>query len=138
MIAKKLLENNPLSANLVREWMFNKLVESIKKDDSVPEEFKQYMLNEGIDNEKLAIFIDSNPRNLFDLFDDNNIIIEVFLYPSKEFTCKIGNQATTNSWKDRKDCEWFAIEAAFDILEQTLKNQEDGESDIHTANCADN
>lgn len=138
MIAKKLLENNPLSANLIKEWIFNKLVESIKQDSNVPEDFKEYMLNEGIDNEKIAIFIDSNPRNLFDLFDEYNIVIEIFLYPNNEFTTKIGKQATTNSWKKRIEAEDFAIEAAFEILEQILKDQEDGKSDIHTANCADN
>ena len=130
MIAQKLLENNPLSAKVAREWMFNKLVESIKQNELVPEEFKEYMINEGMDNEKLAIFIDSNPRNLFDLFDDYKIIIEIFLYPNNEFTCKIGNQATTNSWKERKDCEWFAIGAAFEILEQQLKSQEDEREDV--------
>jgi adenine C2-methylase RlmN of 23S rRNA A2503 and tRNA A37 len=124
MKTKTILERNPFSAKLVKEWMYNKLVESIKKENNVPEDFKQYMLEEGISIESLIIFIEANPRNLFDLFDDYKIIIEIFLYPNNEFTCKIGNQATTNSWKERKDCEWSAIEAAFDILEDQLKKED--------------
>jgi hypothetical protein len=57
---------------------------------------------------------------LLDVYDDNKIFIEIFLYPNEEFTCKIGNQATTQSWKTRKEAELFAVEAAFEILENKL------------------
>lgn len=127
MNSKKLLKEYPLSANVIKEWFLNKLLESIKKDESVPEEFKEYMISEGIDDDKMSIFIDSNGRGLFDLFDQHDIIIEIFLYPSKEFTVKIENQATTNSWKTRIEAEEFAIEAAFEILEKQLKEKENGE-----------
>jgi hypothetical protein len=65
--------------------------------------------------------IDANPRMLFDVFDENDLFIEIFMYPDVTFTCKIGNEATTNSWKTRKEAEMFAIEAAFEILENKLK-----------------
>jgi hypothetical protein len=127
MNSEKLLKQYPLSADVIKEWFLNKLLESIKKDDSVPEDFKEYMMAEGIDNNKMSIFIDGNPRGLFDLFDKYNIIIETFLYPNQEFTIKIRNQATTNSWKTRIEAEEFAIEAAFELLEQQLKTEENGE-----------
>lgn len=120
MNSRKLLEKNPLSANVIKEWFLNKLLESIKRDDTVPQDFKDYVLAEGINDEKVAIFIDSSPRGLFDLFDEYNIVIETLLYPNREFTIKIGNEATTNSWKTRKEAEIFAIEAAFELLEQKL------------------
>jgi hypothetical protein len=119
-----LLEKYPLATEVIREWFTKKMIESIKGDSEVPEDFKKFMLEQSIDNNKLSIFIDVNPRGLFDLFDQHKIIIEIFLYPSKEFTCKIENEATTNSWENRKDCEWFAIEAAFEILEQQLTPKE--------------
>ena len=59
---------------------------------------------------------------LLDVFDANLIFIEIFLYPDNTFTCKIGKQATTQSWKTRKEAELFAVEAAFDILEERLSN----------------
>jgi hypothetical protein len=43
------------------------------------------------------------------------------MYPDVTFTCKIGNEATTNSWKTRKEAELFAIETAFEMLENQLK-----------------
>jgi hypothetical protein len=121
MNTKEILEKNPLSTEVVRKWFTDKMFESIQKDDTVPEDFKKFILKEGVSNESLIIFIESNPRNLFDVFDDNEIFIEILLYPDGEFTCKIGNQATTNSWKTRIEAEEFAIESAFGILEEKLK-----------------
>jgi hypothetical protein len=101
-----------------------KMIESLK-DENVPDEFKDYMREQGIDNDKLGTMIDLNPRMLLDVFDANDIIIETSLYPNGEFTIKIGNQATTNSWKTRKEAELFAIDAAFDILENKLSPKEE-------------
>lgn len=120
----ELLEKYPLAANVIKEWFLKSMVESFK-DETVPEEFKQFMIDQGIENEKVGTLIDINPRMLFDVFDENNIVIETLLYPSKEFTVVIGNQGTTNSWKNRKEAELFAIEAAFEILEKTLSPEEE-------------
>ena len=120
----ELLEKNPLSAEIVRAWFMERMIESFK-DENVPDEFKDFMREQGIDNDKLGTMIDVNPRMLFDVFDANDIIIETSLYPNGEFTIKIGNQATTNSWKTRKEAELFAIDAAFDILENKLSPKEE-------------
>jgi hypothetical protein len=121
MKAIELLEKYPLSTEVVREWFMQKMIESVRGDDEVPEDFKNFMLEQGIDNNRMATIIDSNPRMLFDVFDNNDLFIEIFMYPDVTFTCKIGNEATTNSWKTRKDAEAFAIEAAFEMLEKKLK-----------------
>jgi hypothetical protein len=119
-----LLEKYPVSAELIKAWFLEKMIESFK-DENVPSEFKDFMREQGIDNDKVGTLIDVNPRNLFDVFDDNDIVIETLLYPSKEFTVIIGRQATTNSWKTRKEAELFAIEAAFEILENKLSPKEE-------------
>jgi hypothetical protein len=121
MKATELLEKYPLSTEVVRTWFMEKMIESVREADEVPEDFKNFMLEQGIDNNKMATIIDSNPRMLFDVFDENDLFIEIFMYPDVTFTCKIGNEATTNSWKTRKDAEAFAIEAAFEMLENKLK-----------------
>lgn len=115
----ELLEKYPLAAKVIKDWFLKSMVESFK-DETVPEEFKQFMLEQGIEEEKVGTLIDINPRMLFDVFDENDIVIETSLYPDDTFTIKIGNQATTQSWKKRKDAELFAIEAAFEILENKL------------------
>lgn len=120
----ELLQKYPLAGKVVKDWFVRTMLESVK-DETVPEEFKNYVLEQGVEDDKVAALIDVNVRVLFDVFDENDIVIEILLYPSGEFTCKIGNQATTNSWKTRKEAERFAVEAAFEILEQKLSPTEE-------------
>jgi hypothetical protein len=115
----KLLEKHPISAKLIREWFMEKMIESLN-DNAITDEFRQFMREQSIDDDKIGVMIDANPRMLFDVFDDNKIFIEILLYPDGEFTCKIGNQGTTISWKTRKEAELSAIEVAFEILENQL------------------
>jgi hypothetical protein len=137
MSGLELLEKHPYATEVIRTWFLEKMIESLN-DQSVPDEFKDFMRGQGIDNERLSTMIDANPRMLFDVFDENDLFIEIFMYPDVTFTCKIGNEATTNSWKTRKEAEMFAIEAAFDILENQLKPVlEDEESDITTEDSGD-
>jgi len=114
-----LLQKHTASAVVIRAWFLERMIESLQTSD-VPDDFKNMMRETGIEDDKLAIMIDANPRMLLDVFDDNDIIIENSLYPDGTFTIKIGNQATTQSWKTRKESELFAIEAAFEILENKL------------------
>jgi hypothetical protein len=95
------------------------MIESFK-DENVPEGFKSFMLEQGLENDKVSVMIDANPRFLFDVFDENDVIIETIVFPDNTFSCKIGHQATTNFWKTRKESEVFAIEAALEILEKKL------------------
>jgi hypothetical protein len=137
MNSRKLLEKNPLSANVIKEWFLNKLLESIKRDDTVPQDFKDYVLAEGITDEKVAIFIDSNPRSLFDVFDENDIIIYSIIFSTPEGIKFSGAIHTGNGeikpnpigkqYDIRKEAELFAVEAAFELLEQQLKEKENGE-----------
>jgi hypothetical protein len=134
MEALKLLEKYPLSTEVVREWFINKMVESVKGDDTVPEDFKNYMLEQGIPNDKLCIFIDSSPRSLFDAFDENDIIIYFMIFSSPEgvrFSPAIhtgNNEVKPNTigdqYKTRKEAELVAVEKAFEILEQQLTHKE--------------
>jgi hypothetical protein len=138
----QLLEKHPYATEVIRAWFLEQMIESLN-DQSVPDEFKDFMRDQGIDNSKLSVMIDANPRMLFDVFDENDLFIEIFMYPDVTFTCKIGNEATTNSWSTRKEAEMFAIEAAFEILENKLKpvtedehvditTEDDGDDQVHT------
>jgi hypothetical protein len=139
MKAIELLKKYPLTTEVVRDWFIAKMMESVNEDNDVPEDFKKFMIDQGVPNDRLCVFIDANPRSLFDVFDENDLFIEIFMYPDVTFTCKIGNEATTNSWKTRKEAEMFAIEAAFDILENKLKPvSDDGESETTTEDNGDN
>ena len=46
MKAIELLEKYPLSTEVVREWFMRKMIESIKGDSDVPEDFKNFMIEQ--------------------------------------------------------------------------------------------
>ena len=140
MKAIDLLEKYPLSAKIVREWFLNQMLESFK-DEIAPEEFKQYMLEQGVENANVAVLMDVNPRMLLDVFDENEVFIFIHYMDVKdnvEFFYSFRNIDTNpvKLFKTRKEAELFAIEVAFDILENQLKPVSD-DSNV-TADSEDN
>lgn len=115
----EILQKYPHSADVVRKWLFDKMMESMQ-DDSVPEDFKQAMMNEAVTNERLAVFIDTNPRMLFDVFDENDIIIIIKYHDNFGFTWAVEEADDQSFYKTRKEAEISAIEVAFEILENKL------------------
>jgi hypothetical protein len=115
----EILQKYPHSADVVRKWLFDKMMESMQ-DDSVPEDFKQSMMNEAVTNVRLAVFIDTNPRILFDVFDKNDIIIIIKYHDNFGFTWAVEEADEQSFYRTRKEAEYAAIEEAFEILEEKL------------------
>ena len=124
-----LLKKHPLAAKIIKDWFMKSMIESFK-DENVPEEFKQFMLEQGIEDDKVGKLIDVNVRILFDVFDENGIIIYFMIFSSPEgvrFSAAIhtGNDEVKptpigKQYNTRKEAEHFAVEAAFEILETKL------------------
>ena len=118
----ELLEKNPKAAEVIRNWFTDKMIESLNTDD-VPEDFKEMIRQDAIDNERIDKILGSQPRALFDVFDENKIYIIIDKQP--EWNWIIENESYENSiCKSRKEAELFAIKAAFEILEQKLSTDE--------------
>jgi hypothetical protein len=125
MTGLQILEKYPLSAKVVKGWFMRSMIESLE-DTSVPEEFKEFMLKQGIEDEKVAKIIDVNVRILFDMFDENDVIIQII--PIKEdkvkYLSRVDQFETSYDFKrpyfTRKEAEHAAIEQAFEILEEQL------------------
>jgi small-conductance mechanosensitive channel len=128
MKTKELLEKNPLATEVIRTWFFNQMIASLS-DETVPEEFKEMMKQEGVTNERMATFIDVQPRTLFDVFDENKIFICISVwtktpghFENAEFGIALNATNKNNSnFSSRKEAEIFAIEKAFELLEEKLK-----------------
>jgi hypothetical protein len=118
----ELIQNYPAAGKVVKEWFFKSMLESFK-DDSVPDEFKEFMLEQGIEDDKIGTLIDINPRMLLDVFDDNAISINIIRTNNsiEEWDWELVPGPQENSvCKSRKEAELFAIEAAFEMLEEKL------------------
>jgi hypothetical protein len=120
MKAIELLNANPKTAEVIRAWFMEKMIESIKTAQDVPDEFKDYMRQQGIDNEKLSIMIDAQPRSLFEVFDTKEIFINVFYIVGK-FHAQISDNDAETEATTRRDAEAGIIEHAFRILEEKLE-----------------
>ena len=123
MKAVELLEKYPETAKVINEFYRSKMINSMETED-VPDEFKEMLKEQSFDNEYIATFVDASPRMLFDVFDDNEIYINVTAFPNSLFTysivgdiAEVGSTETSNT---RKEAEKLAIEAAFEILNDKL------------------
>lgn len=114
----KLLENYPNATEVIRSWFMDQLVSSFK-DQSVPEEFKEFMRQQGIADDKIVKIVESNPRVLFDVFDDNGLIINV-IHTGNGFSWNVADVKSIKLYSSRKDAEVDVIEIAFKMLDEKL------------------
>lgn len=114
----QLLEKYPYATDVVRQWFMEKMIESFK-DQSVPQDFKDFMRKQGIPNENIVKILDGNSRALFDVFDDNNLIISV-VHTENGFTWDVNHVKNISYYSSRKEAELAAVERAFQILDDKL------------------
>lgn len=119
----ELLEKYPRAASVIKNWLLWKMIEALQ-NESIDEEFKQYMRDQGIENDKIAPMIDANPRMLFDIFDEHEVFISINVV-DKKFTYRIDNLVNPTEYSTRKECELISITRAFEILENKLTPKEE-------------
>ena len=119
----ELLEQNPESAKLICSYYLEVMLESLN-DDSLPEDFKDHVRSQGMDNNNIAAILDGNPRNLFDFFDSHNMYITVTCFSDGSFSysiiADIGTSGTSEVYKTRKEADKNAVETAIKQLESSL------------------
>lgn len=118
----ELLEKYSKAAIVIKQWFLEKMLESLK-DETLPETFKEYARQQEIDNDKIGKLIDGNPRTLFDVFDENDLSINIVRTPNRTegWEWEIMQESVENSiCKSRKEAELSAIEAAFKLLNEKL------------------
>lgn len=126
--AVDLLVAYPKAAEVIREWFLEKMLESFK-DNTVPESFKELLKQKGIDNENLSRLIDSQPRALYDIFDEHQIYIDIRAILEEEeksvlkcfrYRIPLQKELVLEDFPNRKEAEIAAINAAFGFLEEKL------------------
>ena len=117
MTGLDLLETYPRAAEEIAEFYRSKMIESLNTQD-VPDEFKDMVKGQEFDNQYIATFIDANPRILFDVFDSNEVFIQINV-PNFSYSINEGD-VIAGSWPNRIEAERAAIEQAFQILNDKL------------------
>jgi hypothetical protein len=96
----------------------DKMAESFKNQE-LPKDFKEFMREQGIPNDKLVKLIDVNPRVLLDVFDDNSVIINV-VHSNGVFSWDVNTVKSLDSYSSRREAESAAVQRAFQILDDKL------------------
>jgi hypothetical protein len=128
MNSKELLETYPKTGEIVGQWFLKRLVDSMD-DVTIPQDFKDYLLKEGISNDKVARLIENQPRCLFDVMDENGIFIDILSFNSlggnkRTWHYEINDVGMMTCYSSRKETEGYAVEEAFKLLEEQLNNKE--------------
>lgn len=116
----ELLKTYPEAGKVVKDHFLSKMLDSLN-DDNLPEDFKEHVRNMGIEDEKIASMVGNAPRALFDVFDENQIYINITHYSEQNmFKYAINEEISTNFYVYRKAAEQDAVTEAFKLLNEKL------------------
>jgi predicted nuclease of predicted toxin-antitoxin system len=128
MNALELLQENPHAAKVIKEYYVELMLNSLD-ESSLPENFKDFLKEQGIDDEKVAQMMEANARNVYDVLDENGFIISITYDATFEkFSWYINGDQHKIICSTRKDAENQAVAAALYRLERKLNpeiNEED-------------
>jgi hypothetical protein len=123
MHAEKLIAENPLTKDLLKEWFLNKLMESVEdfdKDDA----FKEFMIKSGITDDQIITVFKEGGRAALDMFDEKDVIINIkHNWKTKKFSYYINDEKESGSYSTRKEAEASALSQAVTMLEEKLTEQ---------------
>jgi hypothetical protein len=127
MNALELLQKNPDAAKVIREYYVELMLNSL--DESLlPENFKDFLKEQGIDDEKVAQMMEANARNVYDVLDENGFIISISYDATFEkFYWFINGDSHKIACSSRKDAENDAVAAAIYRLQNKLNPQPSAE-----------
>jgi hypothetical protein len=104
---------------VIKQWFLSKLLDSLN-DTSFPEDFKEFVKAQDLEDDKIATMLDANPRVLFDVFDEHKVYIQINVNtPYFSYSINEGD-IISGPWETRIEAEKEAIEQAFKLLEEKL------------------
>lgn len=115
----EILDQHPKATTVVKQWFLNIMLESLKNPD-IPDEFKELVRAEGIDNERVAAIFEEAPRAFFDVFDENKLYIQIEGDNKNGWSWEVGRAIENSRCSSRKEAERFAVISSFNQLEVIL------------------
>jgi polyribonucleotide nucleotidyltransferase len=116
----ELLQKYPEAGKVVKDHFLSKMLDSLN-DDNIPDDFKEHVRNMGIEDEKIARMVGNAPRSMFDVFDENDLFINVtFDHTDRMFRWSVDGQMDSQTYIFRKAAEQEAVAEAFKLLNERL------------------
>jgi hypothetical protein len=128
MTGKEILDANQKAASFIHDFYLNAMLEALE-DDKLPENFKQFAREQGLPIENIAAMMNANPRQLFDVFDEQDIYINIASNFNGTFirSLVVENTSVTSSiekFNTRKEADFAAVKDAIIILDKKLNSLE--------------
>jgi len=114
----EILENHPKCTIVIKQWFLDKMLESLNLE-SLPEDFKESVRSQGINNDKIAKMLEGAPRAMFDVFDSHKVYVDISCLNDK-FLWGINNDMNNAVYNTRLEADGAAIVEAFKLLEAKL------------------
>lgn len=116
----ELLKTYPEAGKVVKDHFLSKMLEGLN-DDNLPEDFKEHVRSMGMEDDMIAKMVGSSPRALFDVFDENQIYINITHHSEHNmFKYDVNGEISTNFYVYRKAAEQDAVAEAFKLLNEKL------------------
>jgi hypothetical protein len=123
MNALELLQENPHAAQVIKEYYVELMLNSLD-ESSLPENFKDFLREQGIDDDKVAQMMEANARNVYDVLDENGFVISMIYDATfKKFSWYINDDQHKIVVDSRKQAENEAVKACIFRLERKLNPQ---------------
>jgi hypothetical protein len=121
MTGAELLTTYPEAAKVIVKYYSDEFLESLEKLDA-PAEFIEFAKLQELDEHTVAASIDTNPRLMFNILDDNKLYVGItpnILIGGVSFKYTVGNTIAGEE-PTRVKAEFKAIELAVAILNDNL------------------
>lgn len=117
MTGLELIKEYPKAGEIILQWYKDKMQASLTDVEGITEDLKESFKQYTVGDAHMGLMIDSTPRMLFDVFDDNSIFIVI--HKEKVFSYDINNgEVIAGAWNNRKETEMAAIRQAFILLDK--------------------
>ncbi len=130
MTGKEILDANPKAASLIHDYYLNRMLDALE-DDKFPKNFKDFARERGLPFDNIIAMVETNPRQLIDFFDDEDIYINVTRYVASidgKPYCILDHNSTVKSkevFETRKEAELEGVKLAIELLEKKLNSLEE-------------
>lgn len=118
----ELLKENPKAAKVMHDFYVNLMIESSR---DLPSHFREFVQEQGLEMSNIASMIEAAPRNLFDVFDEQGIIVSVtYDRGSNKFCYFVNEYQNKEQFDTRKEADKDAVKTAIAALEDKLNSLE--------------
>lgn len=125
----ELLKENPKTAKLLHDYYINLMIES---STDLPAHFAEYIRDQGLEMSNIASMMETAPRNLFDVFDEQGIFINISTTNNgKSYQCDVSQDLKGESQgaNTRKEADLKGVISAIGMLEKKLNSLEETNED---------